>query len=894
MRKLSLLILFNILIFSATKINASHIAGGHITYTNIGKDSFIVTLTLIRDCKGSETIKDAQIKVFCETNNQILLQPTLTKPVPVDITPVCPGTCSRCDSASCSLPLGIEKYEYQTLIVLTSIQCCELKLAFGVGNRSTQISTGMSGETMYIESRLNKCLAPQNSSPKFNSNLFSLACTGQNVLLDFSTTDTDIDSVGNSVDSFTYELINPMGFDAVNLNYKKPYNFNIPVYFDGFPDDKQPLPKGFHFNQQTGLLNFKPTKIELTVLAVRVNEYRNGVKIGDVMMDQMLMVISCPTTSTPEIAIDKMPGICEGDTVEINFSFTDPKVNEKLIVDYFTTAPGADFMIYKDTSSINNDSILKGKFYWITNASHSGNEYYLTINVRDNFCPINNFDSRTFSLFVKSKPDSFSVSKTFENCADLKLKLNVYPSSIAETKWTFQKPDKTFSSDNEIIFPFVKDVRDYPFYIKARNMKTVCDFEFSDTFSFEFDTPEDQFLCSTSQDIYLPIKSTGDNSSWLGKNVYIDSTDFYFSPKNILNGESNWLYFQSEILNSTCTDSFKVTVFDGSKPALDDSVNVCELADSFKLTAIPNTGLWFGNDDIRGSFFHDLEKNKGSNWIYYQIGTDECLNIDSMLVNVHPSQNFKIKSDKNFYCEGDSIFLRVENLKSNFRWTKISDGRFLKNTTNPENIIVLDSLPYSPVRISLEAESSDSFCPGYLSDYIINYYKNPEADFIADPTFGHPPFVAFFYDDSKRNGGSELIYEWDFGNGETRNGNNTFANYTQNGSYDVKLKITTHANCIDSIIKKDYVLAVPVSVDEGKLNDFRIYPNPAKDFVFISSESTLRAIKVFNLSGEMIYHISKINQNTFRLDLSKQPKGIYFLEAENVQGEVFRKKIIVE
>jgi hypothetical protein len=48
-------------------------------------------------------------------------------------------------------------------------------------------------------------------------------------------------------------------------------------------------------------------------------------------------------------------------------------------------------------------------------------------------------------------------------------------------------------------------------------MKTVCDFEFSDTFSFEFDTPEDQFLCSTSQDIYLPIKSTGDNSSWSGK-----------------------------------------------------------------------------------------------------------------------------------------------------------------------------------------------------------------------------------------------------------------------------------------------------------------------------------------------------------------------------------------
>jgi fructose-specific component phosphotransferase system IIB-like protein len=97
----------------------------------------------------------------------------------------------------------------------------------------------------------------------------------------------------------------------------------------------------------------------------------------------------------------------KGILLKLIFLSLTPKVNEKLIVDYFTTAPGADFMIYKDTSSINNDSILKGKFYWITNASHSGNEYYLTLNARDNFCPINNFDSRTFSLFVKSKPDSF-------------------------------------------------------------------------------------------------------------------------------------------------------------------------------------------------------------------------------------------------------------------------------------------------------------------------------------------------------------------------------------------------------------------------------------------------------------------------------------------------------
>jgi hypothetical protein len=126
----------------------------------------------------------------------------------------------------------------------------------------------------------------------------------------------------------------------------------------------------------------------------------------------------------------------------------------------------------------------------------------------------------------------------------------------------------------------------------------------------------------------------------------------------------------------------------------------------------------------------------------------------------------------------------------------------LKNTTNPENIIVLDSLPYSPVRISLEAESSDSFCPGYFTDYVLNYYKNPEADFLADPTFGHPPFTAFFMmirrEMEARNSFMNGILEMEKPEQEI-----TLLLITpKNGSYDVKLKIKTHANCLDSIIKK--------------------------------------------------------------------------------------------
>jgi hypothetical protein len=40
-------------------------------------------------------------------------------------------------------------------------------------------------------------------------------------------------------------------------------------------------------------------KVEQTVMALKVTEYRNGVKIGEVTRDMQFIVLSCPNNQAP-------------------------------------------------------------------------------------------------------------------------------------------------------------------------------------------------------------------------------------------------------------------------------------------------------------------------------------------------------------------------------------------------------------------------------------------------------------------------------------------------------------------------------------------------------------------------------------------------------------------
>lgn len=98
---------------------------------------------------------------------------------------------------------------------------------------------------------------------------------------------------------------------------------------------------------------------------------------------------------------------------------------------------------------------------------------------------------------------------------------------------------------------------------------------------------------------------------------------------------------------------------------------------------------------------------------------------------------------------------------------------------------------------------------------------------------------------------------------------------TANGNYAV---IVTENGCTDT--SACYAVTNVGIHTASNNNTISIYPNPTKDTFTIVSTKLLNnaTIMVSSLLGQHIYKTEKINETSFTIDISQQPKGIYIVE----------------
>lgn len=70
----------------------------------------------------------------------------------------------------------------------------------------------------------------------------------------------------------------------------------------------------------------------------------------------------------------------------------------------------------------------------------------------------------------------------------------------------------------------------------------------------------------------------------------------------------------------------------------------------------------------------------------------------------------------------------------------------------------------------------------------------------------------------------------------------------------------------------------------------KIYPNPVKDVLHITSEQEVESLRVLTPSGKVLYEFSNVGTD-FQCDLSKLSSGVYLIEFEG--GNTGRRKIII-
>lgn len=79
---------------------------------------------------------------------------------------------------------------------------------------------------------------------------------------------------------------------------------------------------------------------------------------------------------------------------------------------------------------------------------------------------------------------------------------------------------------------------------------------------------------------------------------------------------------------------------------------------------------------------------------------------------------------------------------------------------------------------------------------------------------------------------------------------------------------------------------VIADLESEKVQDFRIYPNPARDKFYLASKAPIAEIKVFDLQGKLLLQTP---QKT--VDVSNLPRGIYVLEVQFKNGTKAKRRI---
>jgi len=88
-----------------------------------------------------------------------------------------------------------------------------------------------------------------------------------------------------------------------------------------------------------------------------------------------------------------------------------------------------------------------------------------------------------------------------------------------------------------------------------------------------------------------------------------------------------------------------------------------------------------------------------------------------------------------------------------------------------------------------------------------------------------------------------------------------------------------------------YTTDCTLSVSDFEIADFKIYPNPAKEFFQIETTVEMESIAVYDVKGKEIKTFSGLQENYSVSDLSS---GLYFLKIQLKSGENFTKKLLVE
>ncbi|NNF01161.1 MAG: gliding motility-associated C-terminal domain-containing protein [Bacteroidia bacterium] len=289
--------------FLPGKLSASHTVAGDISAKMIGPLQYEINLRLFGDCvsfpPGTQFmhINYTSASKGLGGNKTLTIVSTNPNGLPAGSEIDYSHCVSSNAQTSCNggVSWGVREYHYSGIVTLP-VASHDWKFTFTMCCRNATIDNlaNGGGESMHVYTMVDNDNVHTNSSPTFARNPVAVFCVGSRFYYHHQGSDPDGDSL-------VYSLTNCLDGPGSSVAYAPPFS------------PQQPLvslnPPGFRIDSITGLISFTATLQMTSQVCVLIEEFRAGVKIGEVLRDMQFNIYGNCITNTPLFLEDTLQEI---------------------------------------------------------------------------------------------------------------------------------------------------------------------------------------------------------------------------------------------------------------------------------------------------------------------------------------------------------------------------------------------------------------------------------------------------------------------------------------------------------------------------------------------------------------------------------------------------------
>ena len=356
-------------------LQAGHILGGQMSYQHIAGNTYLIELTIFRDCAGIGAPFDAPASIAVYSGNNApynFIQDYGQLPATIEVISANQESCYSEISPFCT-EIGIYNYELtlpdpNEIYHIIYQRCCRSIQFSNVANLEE------TGFTIAIEINT-KAQELENDSPQLNSNPLFEICFNVPFEIDFSATDSNADSL-------VYELCHPItgGGPFGTANYPGdpsacdgvqpipacPPPFEL-IDFNSVFSTNDPLgsTSDISIDRNSGLISGNAIQLGQFLTGVCITEYVDG-EIASFSQQELVFRVNLPT-SVEEYPVEKLSVFPNPATNQLSIKL--PSENERYnlmirdlngkVVNQLSNIGGSQLEI--DTTNLNGVYLLELK-----------------------------------------------------------------------------------------------------------------------------------------------------------------------------------------------------------------------------------------------------------------------------------------------------------------------------------------------------------------------------------------------------------------------------------------------------------------------------------------------------------------------------------------------------